>query len=522
MSVSRVTRLAILIGLLCSLQTQPVSAQWAFGIGGVAWESGEALAVTSDDEVVVTGWSTADADWDPSPSEVVSLPGVSGYVARYRADGSLAWVRGLPGIGYGVALNDTDDVFVVSKSCEVRRFSAGGEELWMVTLTFGHQCFDLALGEGGYLYVGGNYLHVARLNPENGDVLWSHQLGNSNADRIVSLTASQSGGVVWAAEFHSSFDADPGAEESLMIPTGAPDAALVAFDSLGNHRWGFGLNASEFGGVTAIATDEAGAVYATGLYSGTLDFGSGPVQAADVAAFVAKYDRAGQLAWVRTANGSGTGRTLAVRGSLVVAAGNSHGMNFHPQRQPEEQLAERRIFIAQFDTAGTYHWIRGLTTLHSLPWAVGLDSSAAIYLSGILWDFIDFDPGPGVFEIKNFQTSVGRSSELPDFFLARFEPGGVFAVRTESNSVVPASVVLGGPYPHPSRGRAKLSLSLDRPTSVVLVLYDVLGRRVHEQSHGRLPAGVHTVAVDLYGLPQGLYLVSLEGRPGTSRMIVVQ
>lgn len=85
---------------------------------------------------------------------------------------------------------------------------------------------------------------------------------------------------------------------------------------------GFGDDASQ--SVNAVAVDELGAVYVTGAFSGTTDFGGGPVDAAGTSddLFVAKYDTNGDHLWSRRFGDSGTqsgyGLALGSEGEVIV------------------------------------------------------------------------------------------------------------------------------------------------------------------------------------------------------------
>jgi outer membrane protein assembly factor BamB len=506
----------------CLLLAPAAQAQWAFGVGGTNWESGQALAVTSNDEVVVTGWSTPEADWDPSETAEVFLGAGAGFVARYRADGSLVWARGLHGIAYGVAIDDAGDIFVVNHGCELRKFSPDGDERWAVEIEPPPQsCRHVAVAGSGFLYVGGDHAYLARVNPENGEVLWSHRLG-SGSDTVEGLTAHASGAVTMTGKFYSAFDSDPGSGEDVLAVDGPPDLFLASYDPEGDHRWAVALSASEFENIGRAVADETGAVYTTGNFAGTMDFGSGLVQGEGRASFVVKYDSSGTHAWTRTSGGSGSGRSISVNMGLVAAAGNYQGINFHPERLPSEELTGRGIYVAQFDTAGTYHWIRGLPSFDSVPWTIGLDSRGAMYLSGLLWGVIDFDPGPGVFEVRNWEMN-GHFSDLGNFFLARSGPGGTFSVGSDREQpALPSSVSLAAPYPHPVRGQAIFELRVDRPQLIKLVLTDLLGRRVRVIADRHFQAATHALRVDLFGLPAGLYVAHVRGQHGVSRAIVIQ
>ena len=72
-----------------------------------------------------------------------------------------------------------------------------------------------------------------------------------------------------------------------------------------------------------------------------------------------------------------------------------------------------------------------------------------------------------------------------------------------------ASVALSGFVPNPSReGRPRIAFTLARDGDATLEVFDVLGRRVHEQHLAGLAAGPHSLAVGRT-LPAGLYGIRL-------------
>ena len=65
-------------------------------------------------------------------------------------------------------------------------------------------------------------------------------------------------------------------------------------------------------------------------------------------------------------------------------------------------------------------------------------------------------------------------------------------------------------WPNPSGGAVTVALALERPSSVRVVAYDVLGREVAVLHAGPLGAGEHTFTLDA-ALPPGLYVVRAVG-----------
>jgi hypothetical protein len=86
------------------------------------------------------------------------------------------------------------------------------------------------------------------------------------------------------------------------------------------------------------------------------------------------------------------------------------------------------------------------------------------------------------------------------------EYGTRFPVASESvpEAAIPFDLTL---HPNPLRDEGTLTLRLGRPERVVIVAFDVLGRRVATVHDGALPAGEHALPFDASRLPPGVYVV---------------
>jgi predicted small secreted protein len=102
-----------------------------------------------------------------------------------------------------------------------------------------------------------------------------------------------------------------------------------------------------------------------------------------------------------------------------------------------------------------------------------------------------------------------------------------FADSARRPAVVPRvrPVALAPVAPNPARSSAKLRFALAAPAAVDLAVFDVQGRRVATVlDHDRRSAGVHEVAIDANGWPEGLYVCRLDARgyAATRKMLVVR
>ena len=213
---------------------------------------------------------------------------------------------------------------------------------------------------------------------------------------------------------------------------------LVASGSLAQTglipQWYFSTRTVEIGGpdeVSGVATDASGNTYVTGHFVGTADFDPGPGEVELVSngtedAYLAKYDLAGALVFVRQFGGPGTdrGSTLAVdgAGNITVAGDFQHTVDFDPG--PGTTLltsysGTMDVFLLRLNSDGNtlYAKVIGGQGFEE-PLSMALDASGNIILSGTFTLTSDLDPGPGTFSL----TSAGSV----DGFVARYTASGAF------------------------------------------------------------------------------------------------
>ncbi len=78
--------------------------------------------------------------------------------------------------------------------------------------------------------------------------------------------------------------------------------------------------------------------------------------------------------------------------------------------------------------------------------------------------------------------------------------------------------------PNPFNPATRIDLDLSRATRVAWAVYDLQGRRVRSRPEGTLPAGQHSLTVDLADAASGAYLLSLslDGTPRTYRITLLK
>jgi len=142
--------------------------------------------------------------------------------------------------------------------------------------------------------------------------LWSHSFGNSQQEHGESLAVDPADNVIVAGFFQGTVDFGGGPLKST-----AQDIILVKFGPAGNFLWSRQFPASS---EPVVTVDDAGCILLTGGFTGTVDFGGGPLTSAggqDI--FLAKFDPDGNHLWSQN---FGDADYQFARGIAVDGAGN--------------------------------------------------------------------------------------------------------------------------------------------------------------------------------------------------------
>ena len=203
------------------------------------------------------------------------------------------------------------------------------------------------------------------------------------------LAVAPSGTVLTGSSYAGMCDFDPGSGVDFKqgIDGNGGNGFVLALDAAGGYvgTWTFGT------WVQDVAADEAGAIYAAGIYSGTYDFDPGPAEvlrtsASSPSSFVVKLDAAGTFQWVSTeVEFSARAMALGPAGSVLVAGMISGGA---------------------VDEAGVVE----LLPDQSPGWTIGFGSgeldldgigatATGFFVGGYVYQNTDLDPGTGVYVV---------------------------------------------------------------------------------------------------------------------------
>jgi uncharacterized protein (AIM24 family) len=315
---------------------------WSRSFGNSGSEEGNGVATDSAGNVVITGVQGS-YQIDFGGGLQSGHPGSEIFVAKYSSSGAWVWSRTIGGNGNdsggGVAIDPRpgSDVVVTgamdASSIGVdfgggALFSAGFQDVFLVKYSgssgahvwsrrFGGGLVDVGSGvavdSGGNVYVtgtfegtadfggggltsaGGKDVFVAKYTSA-GSFVWSKQFGGSSSDFAGGIAVDGAGDVAIAGRFQGSINFGGG----NLTSAGGEDAFLAKLSGAsGGHVWSKRFGATSNDNAAGVDTDGSGNVVVTGYYSGSVDFGGGPLVSNTFDVFAAKYSSTGGHIWSR-------------------------------------------------------------------------------------------------------------------------------------------------------------------------------------------------------------------------------
>ena len=225
-------------------------------------------------------------DWNMPPQ----ISAVGGRATESRATVDAAgniyvtgWFDGTLG---GVATAGDRDIFVRSytqRGIERWRQTFGGtaeDQLGMLTPTptgiafVGWTHGTLTIGEDTLVSSDRSGILVGELDAASGDPLWA-RIHESDGGELLRAVTSDADGNLYACGWFNGGAGVSGARGTGMTN----DVLIVSFDPAGAVRWAHTFPGTGDDLCWGIARSELGTIYASGTYTGAIDFGEGPLMA---------------------------------------------------------------------------------------------------------------------------------------------------------------------------------------------------------------------------------------------------
>jgi hypothetical protein len=227
-----------------------------------------------------------------------------------------------------------------------------------------------------------------------GTLRWAKRFGDGKDQRGLHVATDAASNVVVSGYVEGSVDFGGG----LLTSAGGADVSLAKFDASGNLLWGklFGDAGDQYG--SSVAVDASGNVVMVGRFSETIDFGGGPLTSAggtDI--FVAKFDPQGSLLWSKgfgdPADQYGASVAVDSSGGVVIAGWFSGSVDFG--LGPLSSATASDGFLAKLDASGNAVWSKSFPS--TLAYGVAVDATGSVIVAGQITSAVDFGLGPVAF-----------------------------------------------------------------------------------------------------------------------------
>lgn len=298
---------------------------WAFRIGGTGQD--KALAITTDaaGDVYVGGQFSGTVDFDPGAgtSNLTSAGSFDAFVAKYTSAGAFVWVAAMsgpadqwvqdlkvasdgsvfaagvyqqtpdadPGAGTSTlpgAFNNGWNGYVWKLTSAgalgavAPLYSATDEAIYGLALrgsqvlavgTFRNTLdFDHGAGTTNVTPIGARDAFFMTLNASDLSFVSVLTTGGTLNDQYNKIEVDAAGNAYLIGNYYGTIDMDPGAGTANTTSVGDQDFWITKLDASNTYKWGYGLGSAGTEDGLAVAVNNNGKIYYTGVAAGTIDY----------------------------------------------------------------------------------------------------------------------------------------------------------------------------------------------------------------------------------------------------------
>ncbi|MEQ8364084.1 MAG: IPT/TIG domain-containing protein [Cyclobacteriaceae bacterium] len=422
----KVRLLSILVFLLVSAgsYSQTPSFEWAAAFGGTGNDAGFSIAPDASGNVFTTGKFSGTADFDPGPGtfNLTSAGSEDIFVSKLDASGNFVWAYGFGGAsldqGRSIAVDPSGNIVITGYFRNTIDFDPGPG---ILNLTAASGLFDV---------------FILKLDGD-GNFLWAVSFGDpaSNSDVGYSVATDDTGNIYATGTFSGTADFDPGAGTfslSAFSGGGFTDVFILKLDESGNFVWAKSIGGTSSDIAFTLAVDLSNNVIIGGHFYGTIDFDPGVgvnniTSSGPKNLFILKLDTNGDFVWAKNLVSSFSDFLLGVATDVndnVFVTGEfytSIDLDPGPGNYFQTEVAAGDIFILKLDATGSFLWGAGIGgNQEDSGRSVAVDAAGNSYFTGHYAGTVDFDPGPGVFNLSS------TTSNTYDIFISKYDPSGNF------------------------------------------------------------------------------------------------
>lgn len=263
---------------------------------------------------------------------------------------------------------------------------------------------------------------------------WAVNLSGDNSFGSA-LTTDADGNVYTAGMFSGIVDFDPGPGVFNLTAAAAQYGTVFVskVDSSAGFIWAKAFYPNG-GPALSIAVDNAGNVYTTGYFYGTVDFDPdtgtfnltatyNSLNTPDI--FISKLNSNGDFVWAKRIGGlsadEGKSITVDATGNIYITGYYIGIVDFDPGSGVHnvDTSVYASFFICKLDSGGNFVSAKGIPGPITMGYSVSVDNNQNIYTSGYFYGAVDFDPGPAVY-------ILGDPTLDATTFISKYDSSGNF------------------------------------------------------------------------------------------------
>lgn len=251
-----------------------------------------------------------------------------------------------------------------------------------------------------------------------GDFIWARRYGGLYSDYGLGIATDTNSNIYITGYYTDSAQF----ESNNIIGNGGQDIFIAKINELGSLVWVRSIGGTSNEYANALAVDQEGNSYITGVFNGSVVFGSSTLTSSgSIDFFISKFDTYGNCIWGKRAGNSlnDEGKSIVVNesGTEVYVCGY-YNNNVTFGTIALNGFGGNDIFIAKYDTSGTCTWAqRAGSSSHEFASALALDKMGNVFVTG---NYI----APVNFGTTATPLIIATSSGSQDVFIAKYDVVG--------------------------------------------------------------------------------------------------
>ena len=408
-------RLFLLSVCFLSLLSSSFSQNWVNTLGSTNIDQAHSIARDAAGNSYIVGFFSETMALDDIGSQVLSSAGSRDvFFAKYDANGTLEWARGIGGSdsdeGKDIAIDNSGNIYILGE------FS-------------GFVDFDPTIGIALQQSSSATDIFLAQYDA-SGTFVRVTTMAGSGTDLASNLEIDNNGDLYISGLFSGLLDFVAGSTTDNLFTTENSAAFMAKFSATGSYIWSKKIESSGGVVINDLELDNNNNLYATGSFGANTDFNPNSnttntlTLSGNTDAFLAKYNTNGAYLWAKAIQGidleSSENVEITQDGNVVIAGYFQNSIDLNPSASNHFVTAtgQRDVFFANYSPNGAFRWGKHFgSSGNEYCYGLATDNQRRVFLAGTFQGTTDVNPDQN-------QTASLTSNGDADIFFARFDSVG--------------------------------------------------------------------------------------------------